>query len=193
MCALYKLSAYPKSITLRDQAVITVRPMERTDEAALLEFFRQIPEDERFFLKEDVISPKVIAGWAQNLDYDRALPLLAIADGRVVADATLIRSRHSSRSHIGEIRIVVHPDFRGRGLGTLLVHELCEIANNAGLERVVMEAVVGKEDEAIDLAERLGFVKSAVLTDHVKDREGRPHDLVVAVLPLGKWYEWWQF
>jgi ribosomal protein S18 acetylase RimI-like enzyme len=137
--------------------------------------------------------PKVIAEWSERLDYDRALPLLALVGNRVVADAALIRSRTGSRRHVGEIRLTVDPEFRQRGLGTILIRELCDIANDAGLERVIVEIVEGIGGAMLEMVERLGFVRTATLREHVKDREGKPHDLAIMVLTLGKWHEWWHF
>ncbi|MBM2826024.1 MAG: putative GCN5-related N-acetyltransferase [Dehalococcoidia bacterium] len=187
-------STYPKQIELRDGTQITLRPMESVDERALLEFFRLLPEEDRFYLKDDVTSQEVIRHWSRNINYFRILPLLAITDGRIVADATLHHKRPGSRKHAGEIRISVGAEFRGRGLGTKMVTELVEVAHNRGLELVVMELVEGVESEAINLAERLGFTKSAVLTGHVKDPQGDPHNLAIMELLLDKWYnEWFEY
>ncbi|MDO8531909.1 MAG: GNAT family N-acetyltransferase [Dehalococcoidia bacterium] len=188
-----RLSAYPKEISLRDGSTVTLRPMEQTDNDKLLSFFLSVSEDDRYYLKEDVTSPKVIERWAKELDYNRALPLLAFADGRVVADATLVRHRSGARRHIGEVRILVEPGYRNRGLGTLLLNELVMIAYHTGLERLTIEAVAEREETAIQTAERVGFVRLALLPQHCKDSAGKPQDLVILELPLNKWYEWWQF
>lgn len=189
----YKLEAFPRAVTLRDGSTVELRPMAAGDGQKVLDFFLQVPEEERYFLKDDVTSPKVIEGWASRLDYDRALPLLAWRDGKVVGDAVLVRSRVGARRHIGEIRVVVLPECRNQGLGSIMVRELCDIAADAELDKVVAELVADREQEAIMAMERLGFLRSAVLSEHFRDPQGRPHDLVVMVLPLGKWYEWWQF
>lgn len=188
-----RLSAYPKEVSLRDGSTVTLRPMEKRDKDGLLSFFLRIPEEDRYYLKEDVTAPKVIERWASELDYNRALPLLAISDGDIVADATLVRHRAGARRHIGDVRIVVEPRFRNRGLGTLLLNELILIAYQAGLERLTCEAVAEREQDAIEAAERVGFVRAAVLPQQCKDSKGKPQDLIILELPLGKWYEWWQF
>ena len=41
------------------------------------------------FIKHRVTEPEVIHNWCQNIDYPRNLPLLALEDGQVIADATL--------------------------------------------------------------------------------------------------------
>jgi L-amino acid N-acyltransferase YncA len=191
--AIYKLEAFPQTTQLRNGTRIEIRPMTAGDKDKVLEFFLQVPEDDRYFLKDDVTSPRVIEGWTSHLNYDRALPLLAWCNGRVVGDAVLIRSRVGARSHIGELRVVVHPDLRSQGLGSIMVRQLCEIAADGELDKVVAELVADREEEAIVAMERLGFIRSAAIPEYFRDERGHPHDLVVMVLPLGKWFEWWTF
>lgn len=193
MGPVYTISAYPKEITLRDGTHVTIRPLQPGDQEALLRFFLGIPEEERFFLKHDVTSPKVIQEWVEHLDYQRALPLLAFADGQVVADAVLIRRRGGARSHIGEVRVVVAPAYRGRGLGTLLTRELCDIADDAGLDKVLFEVVAGKEDEALKATEWLGFVRIGTIEGGARDQQGRLYDIILLAMPLGKWYQWTKY
>lgn len=190
---IYKLEAFPQTAQLRNGMRIEVRPMVPEDKDKILEFFLQVPAEDRYFLKDDVTSPRVIEGWASHLDYDRALPLIAWCDGRVVGNAVLIRSRVGARRHVGELRVVVHPDFRSQGLGSIMTRYLCEIAADAELDKVVAELVADREEEAITAMERLGFIRSATIAEFYRDERGRAHDLVVMVLPLGKWFEWWTF
>jgi L-amino acid N-acyltransferase YncA len=191
--AIYRLEMFPRRAQLRDGSSVELKPMTQQDGDALLKFFLQVPEDDRYFLKDDVTSPRTIEGWVTHLDYDRALPLLAWKDGQVVANAVLVRSRLGARAHIGEIRVVVHPEWRSKGLGSTLIHQLCDIAADAELDKVVMELVADRDAEAIAAAERLGFLRSATIPEYFRDARGRTHDLAVLVLPLGKWYEWWTF
>jgi L-amino acid N-acyltransferase YncA len=186
----YKLTAYPKQAAMRDGRNAAIKPMMPDDAEALRDFFHQIPADDRYYLKEDVTSPKVLERWAAELDYNRTLPLLAWVDDKIVADASLHRTRALARRHIGEVRIVVHPDYRNQGLGTVLLRELAAIADENGLEKLQFQAVAEREDAAIKAAEYVGFVKIATLPDHAKDRDGRPRDVVLLELPLGKWLEW---
>jgi ribosomal protein S18 acetylase RimI-like enzyme len=190
---VYKLEAFPQRVRLRSGSTIELRPMVPEDREKLLEFFLTVPEEDRYFLKDDVTSPRVIEGWAAHLDYDRALPLLAWADDSIVGNAVLVRSRVGARRHLGELRVVVGPEYRNLGLGTILARQLCEIAADAELDKVIVELVADREQEAIAAMERLGFLRSARLPEYFKDEKGHPHDLVVMVLPLGKWFEWWTF
>jgi L-amino acid N-acyltransferase YncA len=185
------ISVYPKLVPLRDGKEVTVRPMTPRDEGTLLDFFLRLPEEDRFYLKDDVTAPGVIAGWVRDLDYERVLPLLALQKDRIVGDATLHRRRGGARRHMGEVRVTVDPALRGRGLGTALLHELIDYASQVGLDTLVFELIEEAQDDAIDAARRAGFLVAARLANHVKDMQGKPHDLLIMSRLLGKWYHWW--
>lgn len=191
--AVYELTAFPREIRLRDGETVTVRPLDVQDEKALLEFYLSIPEQDRFQFKHDVTSPTTVAEFCQHRDFDRAIPLVAFHNDRLVAQGVLIRERGFYRRRLGELRLVVHPDYRSKGLGSTMIRELCELANGVELDRVTFELVVGLQDDAIRAVDGLGFVRSATLVDHVRDIEGHPRDLAIYVLPLGKWFEWWGY
>ena len=187
------ISAFPKHLTLRDGTGVSIRPLEHGDEERLSEFFLGLPADDRYYLKDDVTSTEVIASWLRDLDYDRALPLVALVDDRVVAEAVLVRRRGNARKHIGDLRIAVKPEFRNRGLGTSLVRELCDIADDAGLERVMFEIVADEESDALKAAEWMGFLRVGTIDAGARDQSGHPHDVILLTMPLGKWYQWTKF
>lgn len=191
--ATYTIAAYPKDVALRDGTRVKVRPVQDSDEQPLLDFFLGIPEEERFFFKDDVTSPEVIRSWVSGRDYGRALALLALDGSKVVADAVLIRRRGNFRSHIGEIRVVVAPQYRDWGLGTALIRELCDIADDAGLEKVLFEVVADREQEAIRASEWLGFLRVATIEGGAMDPLGHHHDVVLMTMPLGRWYQWTKY
>jgi L-amino acid N-acyltransferase YncA len=176
---IYPIPGYPTVYLTSDGAQMTIRPMVPEDEAALLDFFRSIPPEDRFYLKEDVTDPKIIARWAQTLDYSRVLPLLAFLDGRIVGDGTLHHRRAGARQHIGEVRVVVAPAYRNRGVGRGLLHKLIDIAGDKGLKTLMFEVVADTEPAARHTAQVLGFVPVALLQAHVHDLGGASHDLLI--------------
>ena len=185
------MTSYPRLFTLgRTSTRVTVRPLEQGDAGGLLKFFGRVPAEDRFYLKEDVTSPQVIDNWVNHIDFNRVVPLVALVEDEIVADATLHWSRAGARRHVGEVRVVVDPRYRDRGLGTLMVEEVVDLAHAKGLDSVVFELVEGTEDNAIKVAERLGFTRVATLPNFVNDMDGTPHNLVVMLLPLENWLEW---
>ena len=188
--AVYKLSRYPKQLSLADGSSVTVRPMVPEDAQDLLDFFGRVPDEERRLLKDDVASVSVITAWAEHLDYDQALPLLAFDGPRICADGVLIRHRGDARSHFAEVRVVVDPDYRNRGLGSAIMREAIDIAWDAELESVQIEFVTGLQDDAGKAALMFGGEEVGTLKDAMRDRNGNPHDVVFMRIPLGRSWQW---
>ena len=67
---------------------------------------------------------------------------------------------------------------RGKGLGRLLIQEALAHALSTGIEKIVAQATLDQKG-AIASLEEVGFKAEALLKDHVKDRNGEKHDLVV--------------
>lgn len=183
---VHPIPGYPTTYLIDGAERITIRPMVASDKDEMLEFFRRVSVEDRFFLKEDVTSSKVIGRWAETLDYSRALPLLAVKDGKIIGNGTLHHRRGGARRHIGEVRIVVDPDYRNRGVGRGLLHKLVEIAKDKDLEKLMFELVADAEEAARHTAEVLGFVPVAVLPNHVRDYCGVDHDLLILEMPVIK-------
>ena len=183
--------AYPKTVLLRDDTVVEIRPMLIEDRELLLDFFTNVPEDDRFYLKENVASIDAVAEWTNNLRLDRVVPIVALADDAIVADATLLRSAAPSRAHIAEIRIVVAPEYREVGLGGRLLRELLDVAHELGLHAATMELVEDREMPALMAAESVGFRRVATLSNRVKDTWGNLHNLVLLEIPLESHDHWW--
>ena len=87
------------------------------------------------------------------------------------------------KRHIGRVSVLVHPQFRGRGLAKALVHEIVEIARHTGLEKVEAE-FIGEQEAAIHMFAMLGFSQYLRLEDYVKDMQAIPHDYIFMGLDL---------
>jgi len=174
------IANYPQTITLDDGTSLTLRPLLKTDEAALLEYFGSLPPEDRLCLKEDVTDPKVIENWIYELDYDVVLPIIALHNGNIVGDATLHFNPIGWTKHQGEVRLTTSPLYRVRGLGTILVQNLIDIASRLGLEQIHIE-IPPVLDKAFYLFQKMGFKEIANLPGFVKDLEGKESDLVLMV------------
>src|SRR2546430_185597 len=177
------LEEYPKEISLKDAFESVLRPLKPSDEKAFHGFCLAVPEQERMFIKHRVTEPEVIRDWCQNIDLGRSLPLLALAGNKIVGVATLHQQLGGWKRHIGRVSVLVHPQFRGRGLATKLVEETLEIARGAGLERVEAE-FIGEQEAAVKMFAMLGFTQLLRLEDYVKDMQAVAHDYILMGLEL---------
>ena len=141
---------------------------------ALNALFERVPEGDRTFFKEDVLDPEVVATWT----HDRHARRFVALDGDSVVAYTAVIPGIGWSSHVGELRLVVDPAYRRRGLGTTLAQRAMLEAFELGLHKLSVE-VVADQAAAIQLFQVLGFDGEAILRDHVRDRDGRLHDLIV--------------
>ena len=181
---IFTIPGYPAIQRARDGGELTVRPLVPDDKQALIEFFSGIPEEERFYLKDDVASSSVIDQWIERMDYSRVLPLVATKGRKIIADSTLHRGRAGARKHTGEVRVLVHPQHRDQGVARTLLRELIQIASDRRMEKLVFEVVAGIEESARYMAQIVGFVPIGSLRDHVRDIDGTAHDLVILELDV---------
>jgi L-amino acid N-acyltransferase YncA len=149
--------------------------------AALLRFFEALPEGDRTFIKEEVTDPETVRSWATG----------PAAGGRWVAEDdgevtgyVAVRPLPGWSDHVGEVRLVVAPSRRGTGLGRDLARRALVEAVNAGLSKLVVE-IVAEQGSALALFTGLGFTGEALLTDHIRDRNGDLHDLMVLAHHVG--------
>ena len=156
------LQKYPKTLKMKDGSSCRVRPLRKDDEKAFHEFFLSLPEQERMFIKHRVTQPEVIRDWCRNIDLGRNLPLLALVDGRIIADTTLHQQLGGWKRHIGRVSVLVHPEHRGRGLAAGLIGHLVQAHRRDGLTSWLH--VGAPNTRAIDLYLHLGFKRVQNLT-----------------------------
>ena len=169
--------SYPRHVNT-DAGDIEFRLMGRADEAAVLSFAQRLPTHDLLFLPRNISQPKVLSAWIKEIERGDITSLLAVKDGAVVGCGTLVRDPHSWSPHVGEIRMVVSAEVRGQGVGRALSQETFALALGAGLEKLSVQMTVDQRG-AITLFESLGFKAEALLRDHVRDVEGKTHDIVV--------------
>ena len=177
------IQRFPKEIKLKDGGKAKVRPLRKDDEKEFHQFFLGVPDQERMFIKHRVTELEVIREWCRNIDLGRNLPLLGVTDGKIVADATLHQQLGGWKRHIGRVSVLVHPQYRGRGLARALIAEIVELARSVGLEKLEAE-FIGEQEAAIKMFAMMGFSNLLRLEDYVKDMQAITHDYVLMGLDL---------
>src|SRR6267143_6590355 len=171
------MRSYPLHVAT-EAGDIEFRMMAPAEEAAVLAFAQALPAHDLLFLPRNISEPKVRSAWVKEIERGAITSLLAVTDGKVVGCGTLVRDPYSWSPHVGEIRMVVSLDVRGQGVGRTLSQETFALALGAGLEKLSVQMTVDQQ-AAIALFESLGFKAEALLRDHVRDVDGKKHDIVV--------------
>jgi ribosomal protein S18 acetylase RimI-like enzyme len=178
-----ELQRFPKVVQLKDGTKATLRQLRPDDEKEFHGLFLSIPEHERMFIKHRVAEIETIRDWCRNIDYGRNLPLVGLVGGKIAGDATLHQQLGGWKRHVGRVSVLVHPEFRGRGLARALISEIVEIARQVGLEKVEAE-FIGEQAGAIKMFALLGFSQLLRLENHVKDMQAISHDYILMELGL---------
>jgi L-amino acid N-acyltransferase YncA len=155
--------------------MMEIRPLEPSDQEGVERFLERVPERDRTFFKEDVEDPEVLTAWVRPGTRDSRF--LAVEGGSVVGYGAVIPLQGWS-SHVGEVRVIVDPGCRGRGIGRALARRAVLEALNLGLTKMVVE-VVADEQSTIGMFRSHGFEPEALLKDHVRDQTGELRDLMI--------------
>lgn len=178
------LELYPREIGAGGNRTATLRLMEKADRDKVLNFARSLPPEELLFLRKDITDPKVVDEWVNDIEAGRTITVLAEAEGELVGYGSLWQDESFWGRHMGEIRVLVRPDYRGVGLGRRLAFDVFAIAKDLGLDKIIARMTPEQKRTRANL-ERLGFTVDAVLRGFVRDREGKPHDLLVMSSDVG--------
>lgn len=174
---------YPQEAALRDGRRVLIRPFTDRDTEDLYQLFQRLPEETRRFAWDRIDDRTLIESWGRNLDYDTVFPLLAVDGTRVVADATLHRREGGPLRLVGRIKWLLDPEFRGAGLGTVLVNHFIRHARADGLRHLTCMLISDLEKDAIETLEGLGF-ESFVIPGYGTDPDGAQHDMTKLILRL---------
>jgi GNAT superfamily N-acetyltransferase len=169
---------YPREMQLTDGTLLTLTPLVASDWTFLEEFIGAIPEENRRYFRHDASDRDRVRRWCSQIDFQHVLPLLAWIGRQIVADAVLEREQGMWTSHLGKARLLVHPGFRDRGLGHIMLRELAEVASLMGLHKLVHECAT-EQSQLLDFLNAQGFSEAGRLAKFVRDRDGNVSDMVV--------------
>ena len=143
------MTTYPAhrvaDVVLRDGSTVHVRPVRRADAAAVERLLNGLSDWSRwlrFFSGFPNLARAV--QWATQVDYDHRYGLVAVTgrNGRVVGHAGF--ERQADHPERAEVALEIADAMQGKGLGTILLGQLAEAANEVGVQ--VLDAEVLPEN-----------------------------------------------
>jgi len=173
------IKPYPRELesdaALRDGTPLRLRPVRPEDEPSLRDLAGHMkPEDLRLrFFTPIRDLPHALAARLSQIDYDREMAIIArlAADGTALGVARFAADPDNRRA---EFAVALRSDWKGRGLGYLLMQRIIAIARQRGIAEIIGD-VLHENQPMLKLARALGFAPTA----HPEDPE-----LVRVVLPL---------
>lgn len=182
------MEKYPKEVALKSGETIVVNPLQDDEMEKLILFFQSLPIEERMYLRSDVSQRENIVKRFGTLNYNIRFPILASFNENIVAIGSMYRAEFGWTRNLGEIRVVISPEFQKKGLCTVLVKELFFYAIATDLYKIQAE-IMENQSSAIAAFEHMGFKREALLHKHVTDINGERHNLVMMSLDIKElWY-----
>ena len=169
--------SYPRRIDC-DGSPVEIARMGSADRAALEAFVATLSAHDLLFVPRDITRPKVIDAWLRAIDAGEVRSLAARDGSAMVGCTAIVTDELSWSRHVGELRVLVAPAWRGKGLGRVLMQECFAQALELGLKKLVAQMTTDQRG-AIAVFEDMGFRAEALLARQVCDRDGRLYDLVL--------------
>jgi RimJ/RimL family protein N-acetyltransferase len=158
------IEPWSREVTLKDGARIQIRAERKSDLEPLWTMYSTLSE-ESLRNVPDRYTRELVTGWVEALDYERSLPILAfdpLDRSRVAGCAILHFSAREETQHKAEFGIVVHDDYQGRGLGTILTRLIVEIGRAKGLRKIGL-TVYAHNEAGIHVYRKCGFEVEGLL------------------------------
>ena len=177
------LAHYPITAKLGGQDY-RIRTMTAADGEALMAFARELTPHDTLYMRRDITQQSGVDSWIKDLKAGVIYSLLAEDNLGVCGYSTINLNELEWTRHIADLRVATATRTRGRGLGRLLAREAFNIAVALDIEKLLARMTPDQEGARV-LFQELGFQPEALLRDHVKDREGNYHDLLLKACSVG--------
>jgi acetate---CoA ligase (ADP-forming) len=126
-------------VVLRDGTTVHVRQIRSDDEQRLLQLYRSLSEESRWLRFFSPVSDSVLESEARRETQPASGVFGLVAttgqDERIVGHAlyATIAAEHGNRADHAEVAFAVADDYHGRGLATILLGQLAEVAAANGI------------------------------------------------------------
>lgn len=177
---------YSEELILKDATRVILRPFENEDLEGLLRFFSKVPRSDLLIYKDDVREWESVESWFTSSIYKKVFQLVALKESEIVAKGTLHKEGLYWR-YAAEIKLIVDPDYRGRGLGSQMFKTLLAEGLKHSFEKIIVRFT--RDNKSFTrMLDHFGFKPEAVLNCYVKSEETGEHkDLVIASYNLEDW------
>lgn len=155
-------TAHETTLVTRSGLAVVARPAHEGDEAALAAFFDAVtPQDRRFrFLTAVSHVPAAQIDAMTHVDHKRTEDFIVTEPGSdaIIANAMMAAD---AAMDTAEVAISIRSDYKGRGIGWVLLEHVARAAKARGIRKLV--SIENRENhQAIELEREMGFVAHGV-------------------------------
>ena len=154
----------------------TIREAIPDDAADILQALRIVGRETPYLVMDEKgmeMTPEEMSENLANLyESPNNVLMVALADGKVIGTASVKASAKKRMEHIGEIGISILKDYWGFGLGSLMMEELIEWAQESEMIRRLELTVQHRNQRAVHVYEKIGFTTEAIMPRGAKTDDG---------------------
>ena len=159
-------------------AAYAVRPAIAADARSFLDLYALVVGEGRFIRTDHVhrsmrfYRKRLASSWTPD-----DASIVAVAGDAVIGSLGITREEHPVTRHVASIGMMVHPDWRGRGVGSALMAKSLQWAQEMGVEKVAL-SVYPDNDAARALYRKFGFVEEGRRVKQLRRSSGELWDVV---------------
>lgn len=154
---------------------------EPADAVAFIDFMNQVARESDYLVMDESgfrFSPEEMERiFKAGIENPGELCLLAKVGSEVIGAISVKSSKQFRISHIGNIFIAIKKDYWGHGLGTILLDEVIEWAQEMDLLKRLELTVQVRNQAAVHLYQKMGFVIEGTQVRGARTDEGEWLDL----------------
>ncbi|MED1864391.1 GNAT family protein [Fictibacillus nanhaiensis] len=150
-------------MSFKQEEKAIIRTVRVEDAEAILQIQREVISEHDFFIavsKEFNKKTKDHEEWIRNiLEHERETMLVAEHKNTVVGWIVFRSQERLRMHHTGSFAIMLQKEWRNKGLGKLLIHELLSWAEKHPVIEKVTLGTFSTNTRAIEIYKRLGFLE----------------------------------
>ncbi len=187
-----EMERYPVRLILRDNTEVVIRPPDKGDTEGLSEFFANIPSADLLIYKGDIPGAEYKDNWFISDLYSKLLRLVALRANEIIATGTL-HKEGLYWLNAAEIKLVVDPGNRGKGIGSRLFDHLLFEVFQMRMRKVIVR-YTPDNISFTKIIDHYGFKPESVLSCYIIDENSNERkDLIIASFNLEEWANRFEF
>lgn len=160
---------------------ITFCEADSTDAQAFIDFMNTVALETDFLVMDETgfafSQEHIQAIFEAGIENPRELHLLAKVEDQVIGAVTVKSSSQFRISHIGNLFIAVRKEYWGHGIGSILLQEVMDWAEEMGLLYRLELTVQVRNQAAVHLYQKFGFEIEGTQSRGARTDEGEWLDL----------------
>lgn len=174
----------PKTVILKNGWEVCIHTPTEKDVPMVLDYLKEVFRDDRFFAttaeeaEQWQVPEKELEIIQKNYQDDNKVMLVTEYNGQIVSFSNIHAGERKRNQHVGQIGISILEQYRGIGLGTVVMQTMIDwSAAHPVIEKLAL-GVWSKNERAIRLYEKMGFIEEGRKVKEVKYADGTYDDCI---------------